>query len=282
MSARLLRLPDRGRLLVATDLQGNLRDFRAMESVFLAAPEETVLVFTGDLVHGPDEATCRSWPRALGTPYLDESYALLEAFLALQEQYPGHVHCLLGNHEHAHVGGPVTSKFHDDEAAALEASLSPAQRARLREALGRFPLVAVAPCGVVLLHGAPSAAIQGPADIEAAQLDGYHELSFRSFLDVPVVGSLLWSRFASDEEAEHFVRALGGEIAVHGHDIVRAGWVKPGPRQLCVSTSFGLHDPAKAYVELDLAGRYHSTEDLREGRELKRLFPQREAPSCVG
>jgi len=273
MTSRVLRLPATGRLLVGTDLQGNLADFRAMERHFLAAGPDAVLLFTGDLVHGPDEATSRDWPEALGTPYLDESYALLEAFLELGAQHPGRVHCLMGNHDHAHVGGPVTAKFYDDEAAALEARLEPAQVARLKEALRQFPLVAVAPCGVVLLHGAPSANLSGPEDLEEVPLEGYRSLTYGDFLEVPVVGPLLWSRMATDAEAERFVTALGGELAIFGHDIVREGWAKDGPRQLCLSTSFGLLDEHKTYVELDLAAHYSSTEALRVGHELKPLYP---------
>ena len=273
MSSRVLRLPARGRLLVSTDLQGNLGDFRALERHFRAAPAGTVLVITGDLVHGPDEATLSDWPAALGTPYRDESFALVEAFLELEAEHPGCVHCLMGNHDHAHVGGPVTAKFHEDAAAALEATLDAAQVARLKETLRAFPLVAVAPCGVVLLHAAPSADLSGPEDLEQLAIEGYRELSFVDFLDVPVMGPLLWSRMATDAEAERFVRALGAEVAVFGHDIVREGWAKDGPRQLCLSTSFGLLDAHKTYLELDLAGRYQSTDDFRVGTELKPLYP---------
>ena len=55
--ARVLRLPDRGRLIVCTDLQGCLRDYRRIVEVFHELMERTegdaYLLFTGDLVHGP-------------------------------------------------------------------------------------------------------------------------------------------------------------------------------------------------------------------------------------
>ena len=40
--------------------------------------------------------------------------------------------------------------------------------------LAGFPLVAVAPCGAVMLHGAPSAEIDAPEALEKIQLGGYH------------------------------------------------------------------------------------------------------------
>lgn len=271
MNAHVLRLPTAGRLLIGTDLQGNLGDFRALERRFLAAGDDAVLVLTGDLVHGPDQATATDWPAGLGTPYRDESPALLEAFLALRERCPGRVFCLLGNHDHAHIGGPITSKFYPDEAAALEARLDAAGVARLRSTIASFPLVAVAPCGVVLLHAAPAATIEGMATLEQVRLEGYERLPFAAFFRVPVLAALLWSRQATSGQAERFVRALGCELAVFGHDVVSTGWAKDGPRMLRVSTSFGLRDERKTYVELDLAARYRSTADLRVGTELRRL-----------
>lgn len=273
MAPRVLRLPDRGRLLIGTDLQGNLGDFQRLAAHFLAAGDDAWLVLTGDLVHGPDDATLAQWPDFLGTPYRDESPALMDAFLDLKARAPGRVHCLLGNHDHAHVGGPVTYKFHDDEAAALEARLDDAGRARLRQMILDFPLVAVAPCGVVMLHAAPSANVAHPDELEALSLDGYGAFHVMDFARTPLLGPLLWSRMAHEHEAERFVRALGGEVAVYGHDIVREGYAKDGPRQLCVSTSFGCHDAVKTYVEVDLAARYASVDDFRDGVELKRLVP---------
>jgi Calcineurin-like phosphoesterase len=267
-----LRLPARGRLLISTDLQGNLGDFNAVARHFLEAGPDAHLVITGDLVHGPDDDTASNWPDFLGTPYRDESIALLEAFVALKARCPGRVHALLGNHDHAHIGGPTTSKFHLDEAKVLESRLDPSQLIWLRETISRFALVATAPCGVVLLHAAPSAAIDGPDDFERIPLGGYDGVPFMDFFRVPLLGPLLWSRMATPTEAERFVRALGGEVAIYGHDVVREGWAKDGPRQLCVSTSFGLLDSDKTYVDVDLAAKYQSVDDLREGVELRRLY----------
>ena len=273
---RVLRLPSRGTLLVSTDLQGSLRDWERLLMHFHTAEEatggEAVLVLTGDLVHGPDDETYANWPEPLGTKYRDESVALVEAFLREQQRAPGRVHCLLGNHDHAHIGGPVTSKFYLDEAAALESRLDVAGVERLKATIRGFPLVAVAPCGVVLLHGSPSAEISGPQDIEALKTDGFEEMHYSDFLRVPVLGPLLWSRMARLEEAERFVIALGGSVAIFGHDIVREGYAKDDARQLCVSTSFGCLDENKVYVQLDLGATYSSTADLREGVELLKLY----------
>jgi hypothetical protein len=269
--SRLLRLPASGRLLVATDLQGNLRDFERMRALFEASPEDSVLVFTGDLVHGPDPDTEANWPDFLGTPYRDESPEVVRAFLELRVRYPGRVHCLLGNHEHAHVGGPRTAKFHPDEARALEERLGPGPSGALRTLFARLPLVAVAPNGVVLLHAAPSARLTGPEDVEAVRLEGYADWGVSDFLRVPVLGPTLWSRMAEPEQARAFLDALGGRVAIYGHDVVREGYERVGREQLCVSTSFALLDEHKVYVELDLARVYPDVQSLRDGVELRKL-----------
>ncbi|MBS1151652.1 MAG: uncharacterized protein H6Q89_3350 [Myxococcaceae bacterium] len=270
---RFLQLPARGRLLVGTDLQGNLKDFQQLVKHFRAAGPDAQLVLTGDLVHGPDEVTARAWPEHLGTPYRDESPALIDAFLEEQQLAPGRVHCLLGNHDHAHFGGPVTSKFHDDEAEVLEQALGRKGAERLRELVSTFPLVVWAPCGAVMLHAAPSAEVRSPAQLEQLILEGYEGFDIERFMKVPILGSLLWSRMATPEQSRRFLQALNGTIALYGHDVVREGYERVGDDQLCFSTSFGLYDEWKVYVSLDLAAKYPNVHALREGAEILPLYP---------
>ena len=269
---RLLKLPAHGRLLVGTDLQGNLGDFQRLAHHFRAAGDDAQLVLTGDLVHGPDDETMRVWPDHLGTAYRDESPALIDALLEEQRRAPGRVHCLLGNHDHSHIGGPVTSKFHDDEGAVLEARLGEAGTGKLRALVSSFPLVAWAPCGAVMLHGAPSAEIDAPAQLEGVSLQGYRDFSIEHFLRIPVIGALLWSRYATPAQSRSFNAAFKATFALYGHDVVREGFVREGEDQLCFSTSFGLFDEDKVFVSLDLSARYPNVQALREGSEILPLY----------
>lgn len=268
---RILRLPAQGRLLVSTDIQGNLKDFHRVARLFEEAGGDTWLLFTGDLVHGPDPETELRWPEHLGTPYSDGSPEVVRAFLALQERFPGRVHCLLGNHEHAHIGGPAVSKFYLDEGLALEQRMG-AEASVLRQTFSTFPLVAVAPNGLVFTHAAPGAAIDRPEELEAVRLGGYEHMPARVFMTVPVLGPLLWCRWAPPDRSSRFLRALGGRVCVYGHDVVREGYCREAPDQLCVSTSFGLLDSRKVYVDIDLSREYSSSSDLVEGRELRHLW----------
>ena len=144
---RVLTLPDRGKLIVATDLQGNVTDFDRLATIFERAASEpggAILVITGDLVHGPELAEA-DWPDYLGTYYRGDSRTVLERAYALAGRHPGKVHYLLGNHEHAHVGGPVVAKFFPDEARRLEELLGDDGTARMRAWLRTWPFAAATP-----------------------------------------------------------------------------------------------------------------------------------------
>jgi hypothetical protein len=278
--ARVLRLPDHGRLLVCTDLQGCLRDYHKIVEWFLRAREETGgdahLILTGDLVHGP-HIDRDEWPDFLGEYYWDQSGELVDEFVALHERYPQHVHALLGNHEHGHIGGPHTAKFAEDEVALLEYHLGPQRSARIAQIFNGFALAAVAPCGAVFTHGAPAASISTIAEVEAVNVNSFAIASPVDILDVPVLGPILWARSAEPERARAFLRAMGGTISVFGHDVIPTGFERIGDEQIVVSTSFGVYDSNKVYLDLDLSARYQTVHDLRVGREIRPLYPEKAA-----
>lgn len=283
--ARILRLPDHGRLLVCTDLQGCLRDYDRIVERFAEAHEATGdahLLFTGDLIHGP-HLLPEEWPDFLGEYYRDQSGEVIEALVLLAGRYPGRVHALLGNHEHGHVGGPHTAKFALDEVELLEALLGDERTERLKNVLCDLPLIAVAPCGAVFTHGAPAAQISSLDDIAAASLDvATRESRPRDILEVPVVGPILWARSASPEAARAFLSAAGGTISIFGHDVIPTGFERIGDEQIVVSTSFGVFDDCKVYLELDLGARYATVHDLRVGHEIKPLYPEAAPPALGG
>lgn len=274
---RVVELPPRGTLFVCTDLQGNLGDFERLVELFEAEQGRTgeaFLVVTGDLVHGPEIAP-EDWPEHLGSFFEGDSPAVLALAADLQRRHPGRVHYLLGNHEHAHIGGPVVGKFFIDEAARLEELLGPERTRQARAWFATWPLVAVAPrAQLCMLHAAPHAAIGGPDDID--RIDPETAGGFDAFDPVSrsILGAILWARSTSPARASAFVRALGPTLttAVHGHDVVREGFSVENPSQLCVSSSFGCHDGDKVYLRWDLARPAISALDVaRTG--LFRLWP---------
>jgi hypothetical protein len=271
------RLPDRGTLLVATDLQGNLRDYERLKQIYWeedALGNLPVLALCGDLVHGPspDLNADGAWPDYLGTPYVDESVALIQDFERLTRY--ARAFSLLGNHEHAHVGGPVVAKFYHDEAKVLDDALG-ADRSRIHAFLETFPLVASGSCGIVLTHGAPRATERTLEDFERLRYRGPDSGSF-GILSDSTVGALLWSRSATSEQARALLRVTTGAgegAVIYGHDIAVGGYDTAGREQMCVSSSFGVFDPCKTYLRIDLGKRYRSVQDLRPGHEILPLYP---------
>ncbi|GAB4511953.1 MAG: hypothetical protein Tsb0020_29870 [Haliangiales bacterium] len=262
-----------------------MRDYLRIVEVFVDAYRRTEgdahLLFTGDLVHGP-HLNEDEWPDFLGEYYRDQSGEVVEAFAALAQRYPGHVHALLGNHEHGHVGGPHTAKFAYDEVELLERNLGPARTLALRRVLRDLPLIAIAKCGAVFTHGAPAADIDSLAEIETAKLSNYHEGSPLDILSAPVIGPILWARSATGQAARRFLRAVGGTISIFGHDVIPEGFERIGTEQMVVSTSFGVFDSNKVYLDLNLGGRYRSVYDLRVGQEIRPLYPDKAPPSLGG
>ena len=264
-------------MLAFTDLQGNLRDFLRVEELFersLEEDPESYLVITGDLVHGP-ELLPEEWPEHLGTYYHGESAQVLTHARELQARHPGRVIYLLGNHEHAHVGGPVVGKFFTDEAGRLEELLGDRRSIEMRAWLATWPLVAIAArAQLCLLHAAPHAAITSRRDVDDIDLLGLVGLEPSELPQRSILGAILWARTTSRARARAFLRALGPSLttAIHGHDVVREGYAVDDPTRICVSSSFGCHDGDKLYVQWDLGEPAISAFDVAR-RGLRRLWP---------
>lgn len=271
-SGRVLRLPPRGRCLVSTDLHGDLEAFCALRDRFAALLRdhpESHWVQLGDWVHGPDDDTRTYEPRLYGYP--DRSWDVLEALWEAQSRWPGRVHGVLGNHDMAHLGGRRTRKFHPDEAAFLEASLSPAQRDTLRARLGAMLLAVVTPCGPLLTHGAPDRRV-----LSLAQLDRM-PLPPATADDQRALDSVLWSYGQAPDEMSALLARLSAEgtpltFVLHGHDKDEAGWFAEGDNQGC-PVIFGAPRAARRCVVLDLEGSYPDVRALREGVEILPVHP---------
>lgn len=265
-------LPASGPLLVSTDLHGNAEDFARLHAVFQGLGPRAHWVLLGDLVHGPSESARRSDPERCG--YEDASPELVDRVFELRESWPERVHVVLGNHDHGHVGGAHTGKFHDDEVAALEARFTAAQHERAQTLFQSALLALAAPCGLVLSHGAPSEVLTRLDELDAIALDGAGNTQRQSQL----LGCLLHAYGQRDETARAMLAGLSVStglalgVAVHGHDVDEAGFYREGDHQLC-PVLFGAPDANKRYLVVDLAGRYADAHALREDVELRRLYP---------
>lgn len=273
VTKRSLLLPDRGTLLVSTDLHGNLEDFLALEAKAEAAWRAGIdlhWALLGDLVHGPDERARRQMPDLYD--YDDESPALVDRLFELKQRQPQRVHVVLGNHDVGHLGFPHTSKFHPDEVEALEVRLSAAQHERMRWLFSNGLLALVAPCGLLLSHGVP-----GDALTSLAVLDGVLPPTKDPDSRFRAVNELLWSYGQSAPVAASMLERISDEVGhrlrvvVHGHDRDQSGWYIEGDNQV-QPVLFGAPRANKRYLEVDLSRRVDSCRHL-ESDMLRHLHP---------
>lgn len=289
-TSKLLKLPDRGWLLVAADLHGNLRDFLTIAALFERRQRQDPgghLLFLGDLVHGPylplDEwEDVGAAPCLRGRPYRDRSPAVLLGLWELMERHPGRVFALLGNHEHSHIGGPRTSLFARDEATALEQRLGVETSLWLASFIKSLPLCALAPCGLLFSHAAPAVEHLQPSTLELIDYRRFapphKELKPTRASSSPdavarLLGQMLWAESLPPAQADRMLQGMGAQVVVYGHAVVAAGYQPIGPRQLILSTSFGMEDHRKHVLLVDLAQKYPSVSALRPGTELLPLYP---------
>lgn len=267
-------LPDRGALLVSTDLHGNMEDFRRLRGIFKgldAQGRAPHWVLLGDVVHGPDPRTRRARPELYG--YEDESWEVVAGIIELQMAYEGRVHFILGNHDHGHIGGPHTSKFYADEVEVLESTMGPKQIAAMHELFRSALLAAVAPCGVVLAHGSPDDRMDRLEDLDRVSF----ELGENDDYAEHLLATFLRSYGQSDAVTKRFLAKVSASVGypmgllVHGHDRDEKGFYTEGEHQIC-PVIFGATRETKHYLLLDLAARYTSVRDVKEGTHLRRLY----------
>lgn len=271
---RHLVLPDRGVLLVSTDVHGNEEDMRKLEEIFLAersVEPETHWVILGDVVHAPNHEARVDRPDLYD--FDDGSMRIVDRIVMLQREHDGHVHFVLGNHDHGHVGGPHPAKFYGDEVEALEAKLDANERGRLHAFLERSLLAVVARCGVLLTHGSPDETLRDVRALDDVPLS----VAAMTPEQRRMMRALLTSYGQTEAIALAMLanvgRPFGFELTVviHGHDRDESGYFREGSHQLCPCL-FGAPRANKRYVRLDLGARYKNAHALREDEELRLLY----------
>lgn len=275
---RVIKFPSSGYLIVASDLQGNLDDFLRIEEIFREKEDETGcanLLFLGDLIHGHHNYTKETWPNWLGNYYEDKSIEIIEKYQSLQKEFPDKVLSLLGNHEHSQIGGIWLEGYSDyfEESAGNKLE-------DIKEVLNQLPLVVLTPCGVVFSHACPSLEKGYSVDeMESIKFDdGYREMTVYEILEHEPLSHLIWSRVATKEEVDRFLKGLSDEsnkyyVSVCGHDPVDEGYDKAEINQMVLSTSYCMQDSNKTYLCLDLIKKYNNVNDFMEGIELLSIYP---------
>lgn len=275
---RHIALPAHGQVLVSTDVHGDGHAFRALEARWRSARAsvpQTHWVILGDIVHGPSPEFRRRQPELYD--YQDESAWIGERVIALQDEAPDLVHFVLGNHDYAHIGGPRTRKFYQDEAETLEAQLRPPARERLRALFERAALAVSTPCGVLMTHGAPNEALRDLSVLE--ELESFPPTAplLEEILDGVLFaygqsGDVIDAVCAACSAAPGYPHDRPLRVVVHGHDRDEEGWFTEAHNQF-VPVIFGAPRQNQRHLMLDLTAYYRDVSDIRDGLELQRLFP---------
>jgi hypothetical protein len=281
MTDRVRILPNHGQLLVSTDLHGNREDFERLYTVFMRMrdaamedgrdPDTVHWALLGDLVHGPSPAARERDPVRFG--YADESPALVEEVLDLRMRWPNNVHVLLGNHDHGHIGGPHTAKFFADEVVTLERRMNPRQIERMCELFDAAFLALAAPCGLLFCHGSPDDQLNSLDELASIDPHDEPQLDRRA-----VLRSLLTSYGQLGDITDRMLKQISRpgldlRVVVHGHDVDLDGWYTAHGNQAC-PVLFGAPPSKRRYLVIDLAARYERAEALREGTEVRYLYPE--------
>ena len=275
-----------GDLLVVSDLHGNLKDFLRITDIF-EQTTDACLLFLGDLFHGPylTESEWAPYVDVLGDFYYDQSAAVFRCLLELERQYPTRVKAILGNHEHAHVGGPRVSKFTTDESFSFESQLTIKERELLGDHLRRWPWMVGSRCGVAFTHGAPPATF---FDSERLNQESLIVLDPQTWVQPgrAILSELLWRRYSPPEDVDQFLKHISPlckvpqHIVIYGHEPSPEGYQIEHAHLFNLSSSFAMQHIKKTYLELSLSSTYTNSYEVE--RQIIPLFKDVNRSGSVG
>jgi len=202
-----------GRAIIAGDLHGRydnlecvLRDKKNLEDILAGRAH---LIFTGDAVHPRSSALNDA--RAY-----EDSFCTMLLIMTLMAENPFNVHYLIGNHDHAHIGGRPAGRGDVRQDALFEKYVTRRWGAEVFEHYRRFvrrspvAMKIDTPGGALLLvHAGLSTGVKRERDL----------------IDINVAGpqgdalqELIWGRKYDDRELmRRWLSDMGAKLMVAGH-----------------------------------------------------------------
>ncbi len=231
---KFIQLPAKGRLLIVTDLHGDLQDYEKYIDLWDCDNPDNHLVFVGDFIHSIDEN--------------DGSIEIIEDVIDKFNKYPN-FHPLLGNHEWSHiVGSPVFKGFNnqtqdfEDLIMQKKGSLEPYLSDYIKF-FKSMPFFVQTENGLFISHTGPSRFINN--------IYSFYSI-FNNDFNNKILHDFLWNRYGNDylmEDVDNFLSIIGSKCMIVGHTVVD-GYFEFG-NQLILSSSFGSYN--KAYLDIDLS-----------------------------
>lgn len=252
---KFIQLPDYGRLIIVSDLHGNLKDYKSYLDLWDKNDPDFHIVFTGDLIHAMD--------------YEDGSIEILDDVIEKSKKYPN-FHCLLGNHEEAHIINKDIFKNNENIRQDFE-NLVSFKKGYIEPSLTNYikffktmPYFVKTANGLFISHAGPSKRIESVKDFESI---------FDEEFSSAILNDFLWNRFneirhrailsRTDvygvEDVDNFLDIIGSKLMVVGHTPINDGYKIFG-RQMILSSSFYTED--KMYLDIDLSKKMDSMDDL--------------------
>jgi len=245
-SKDVIYVPSHGKILVITDIHGNLEDFQFYESLWKKSLNQTQVVLTGDLIHEVDHN-------------YDGSVEILKKVKYYSYYYPN-FHVLLGNHEWAHVADEPAYKMGVDQKQAFEAYLQERFGAKWKEKFHSYvkffrelPVAIVTENGVLISHAGPYWNFKSREELEHITSTGYKGNRPLEEMMLNRPGDY------TKDDLERFLELMNCQVMVVGHTIVDGVKTVYG-KQMIISSS--LSAGKKAYLELDLEAEVNSVNDL--------------------
>ena len=249
-NTRLVELPKNGRLLIFTDLHGNLEDYKKFLSKWDCNDPNCHIVINGDFIHSIYKE--------------DFSVELLEDIIDKFNKYDN-FHPILGNHEWSHIAnanlykGTVNQKKDFEKLIVKKKSSLEPYLSNYIDFFKSIPFFVKTENGIFISHAGPSRAIESYEDYEfiVEDDDYYSELVF----------SVLWARPEKDyneEDVSFFLDLVKSKVMVVGHTTVD-GYEVFG-KQLILASSFTLN--RKCYLDIDLSNPIGDMDDLLKNIKL--------------
>lgn len=248
MNDRLIELPDHGRLIVVTDLHGNLDDYNRYLNLWDESDPDFHIVFTGDLIHGIDEKT-------------DKSVEILDDAMAKSKKY-SNFHTLLGNHEWAHITNTEIYKNNQPLLLGFKNTIS-YRKGFIEPHLTRYvqffktmPYFVKTKNGLFISHSGPSDKIR--------TIEVFNRM-FDWDYSSPVLYDFLWNRYNSvtdytKSDVTRFLEIVGSKVMVVGHCPVES--YKVFGSQIIMSSSFATK--VKTYLDIDLSMEIEDVKDVQK------------------
>jgi len=242
--SKYLKYPNKGKLIVVSDLHGNLTDYKKYISKWNCEDPNCHILFTGDLIHA--------------TKQEDKSIEILEDVIKKSEKHDN-FNALLGNHEWAHIANVSIQKGNTHPKEAFEDLIKIRFNGKnpLKKYISFFkkmPIIAKTSNGVFISHAGPFCGIKSEQNLEKITNSQNYRLT--------ELEGFLWIRYyeISEKSIDDFLDIVNCKAMVVGHTVVDG--IKIHGNQIIISSSFNTQK--KAYLEIDLEAKIESKKDLEK------------------